>query len=382
MPLAVLVLTLATFILGTCEFVIMGLLPNIAHDLQTTVPEAGWVVTAYALGIALGGPVMTLLTSCLSRKGALIALMSLFAIGNALCGLAEGYAYLLSARIITSLGQGAFFGIGAVLAASLVPEHRRATAIATMFLGLTLATIAGVPLGTALGQWHGWRTPFWVITGLAVVALIGLWAFIQKGDPEEKTNLIAEMQALKDIRIWAALGTTALFTGCAFPLFTFIAPMLQDVTGLTADGITRSLFLVGLGMTAGSYLGGRLADWNLSRALILIAVAIAIVSVALRWTSASLLLAEINWFLWGAATFAAIPVSQVNVMLFGASAPNLVSTLNISAFNVGVALGSWVGSLVLSAGYPLTAIPVAAAIIAVAAGLSSLMCGRFRKGVV
>ncbi|MFJ5297655.1 MFS transporter [Pseudomonas sp. NPDC088368] len=377
MPLAVLVLTLATFILGTCEFVMMGLLPDIAADLQVSVPKAGWVVTAYALGIAIGGPIMSLVTSRFSRKGSLMALMVLFVIGNLLCVLAASYVSLLAARVVTSLGQGAFFGIGAVMAANLVPEHRKATAIATMFLGLTLATIAGVPIGTALGQWDGWRTPFWAIAGLGVIAVIGLSMLIPANDNDAKPDLRAELRALKDPRIWATLGVTALFTGCAFPLFTFIAPLLRDVTGLTGDGVTRSLFLVGVGMTVGSLLGGKLADWNVNRALILIAVAISVVSLTLRWSSPYWLLSQLNWFLWGVATFAAIPVTQVNVMRFGTGAPNLVSTLNISAFNVGVALGSWAGSLVLSAGYAMVAIPVVAALIAMVAGIAAMLCARF-----
>ena len=380
-PPAVFVLTLGVFVLGTCEFMMMGLLPNMASELGVSIPMASWVVTAYALGIAIGGPIMTVMTSKLSRKSALIVLMGLFVIGNVMCAFAATYSSVITARVLTSLGQGAFFGVGAVMVASLVPEHRKASAIAAMFLGLTLATVAGVPLGTALGNWEGWRTPFWVIAGLGVVSLMGLIFMIPTRTDDIKPNFKTELSALKDRRIWAALATTILLTACAFPLFTYIVPMLQGLLALSPAGVTSSLFIVGIGMTIGNYLGGRLADWNVNRALIVIAIAIAVVSLALCWTSTHLIPAQINWFLWGIVTFAAIPASQVSVMRFGAGAPNLVSTLNISAFNVGVALGAWIGGLVLSWGYSLIAIPLTAAVVALVASLAAIICVRVWRKV-
>ncbi|WP_019410124.1 MFS transporter [Pseudomonas psychrophila] len=381
LPPAVFVLTLGVFVLGTCEFMMMGLLPNMASELGVSIPMASWVVTAYALGIAIGGPIMTVMTSKLSRKSALIVLMGLFVIGNVMCAFAATYSSVITARVLTSLGQGAFFGVGAVMVASLVPEHRKASAIAAMFLGLTLATVAGVPLGTALGNWEGWRTPFWVIAGLGVVSLMGLIFMIPTRTDDIKPNFKTELSALKDRRIWAALATTILLTACAFPLFTYIVPMLQGLLALSPAGVTSSLFIVGIGMTIGNYLGGRLADWNVNRALIVIAIAIAVVSLALCWTSTHLIPAQINWFLWGIVTFAAIPASQVSVMRFGAGAPNLVSTLNISAFNVGVALGAWIGGLVLSWGYSLIAIPLTAAVVALVASLAAIICVRVWRKV-
>ena len=370
-PFAVLILTLSTFVIGTSEFVIMGLLPDVAHGISVSIPMAGWLVTAYALGIAIGAPIMALLIAKVPRKRSLIMLITVFVIGNALCALAPTYSFLLVARVITAVGQGAFFGIGAVLAASMVPDHRKASAIATMFAGLTLANVVGVPLGTALGHWAGWRMPFWAITALGIVALIGLLIVLPSNRDEEHANIAAEFRALANPRIWAALGTTILFTGCAFPLFTYVVPMLEQVPGVSASGISISLLSIGIGLTVGNFLGGRLADWDVGRALIGIAIAIAVVSVSVRWTSSSLVPAEINWFIWGMVTFAAIPASQVSVMRFGSEAPNLISTLNISAFNIGIALGAWVGGSVLASGHTLLEIPIAAAVIAVAALLSA-----------
>ncbi len=378
-PAAVLILTLSTFALGTSEFVIMGLLPEVAHDLHVSIPSAGWVVTAYALGIAIGGPIMALASARLSRKRALILLMGVFVLGNVLCALSFDYGFLIFARVVTAMGQGSFFGIGAVLAASLVSDHRKASAIATMFAGLTLANVAGVPLGTALGNWAGWRMPFWAISIFGTVVLIGLIAVLPEKHDEERADFIAEFRALSDPRIWAALGTTILFTGCAFSLFTYIVPMMEGLSGLSAEAATVSLLSVGIGLTAGNFLGGRLADWNVNRALACIAIAIAIVSVALRWTSADFIPAETNWFLWGVVTFAAIPASQVNVMRFASQAPNLVSTLNISAFNVGIALGAWIGGAVLSSGYGLIGIPVAAAAMAIFGWIATFAAEKLNR---
>lgn len=379
MPVAVLILTLSTFALGTSEFVIMGLLPEVAHDLYVSIPAAGWIVTAYALGIAIGGPAMALVSARLPRKRALITLMGVFVLGNALCALSSAYGFLIVARVVTAMGQGSFFGIGAVLAASLVPEHRKASAIATMFVGLTLANVAGVPLGTALGNWAGWRMPFWAISAFGIAALVGLATLLPVRHDEEHADFVTEFRALTDLRIWAALGTTVLFTGCAFPLFTYIVPMMENLSGVSPNGVTLSLLSVGIGLTIGNFIGGRLADWNVGRALAGIAIAIAIVSVALRWTSSSLIPSEINWFFWGVTTFAAIPASQVNVMRFGKQAPNLVSTLNISAFNIGIALGAWIGGEVLATGYELAGIPVAAAAVALLAWFATVTTERLNR---
>ncbi len=364
LPLALFILTLGTFTIGTSEFVIMGLLPDVAQNLGVTIPTAGWLVTGYALGIAIGAPLIALATVRLARKTSLLLLMCVFLVGNVLCALALNYGHLMVARVITSLGQGAFFGIGAVVAGGLVSEERRASAIAVMFAGLTLANIVGVPLGTSLGHWVGWRMPFWVIALMSLIALMGLWQAIPFRPDEERIDVLRELRALKSARIWMALATTIVFLAAVFTLFTYASAMLSKVTGMSPNAVSFSLLLIGLGMMVGSMVGGRLADRSLSTALVAIAVGIAVISLSLRWTSHNFYSAAIMWFLWGIVTFAPVPALQVSVMRFGHAAPNLVSTLNIAAFNVGIALGARVGGSVLDAGYTLLDLPLAAAILA------------------
>jgi DHA1 family inner membrane transport protein len=367
MPLALIVLALSAFAIGTTEFVIMGLLPDVARSLSVSIPSAGWLISGYALGVAIGAPIMAVATASLPRKRALLLLMGIFIIGNILCAIATSYDFLMVARIITSLCHGAFFGIGSVVAASLVPENRKASAVALMFTGLTLANVLGVPLGTALGQVAGWQMPFWVVAALGVLSLIGLWRVMPTKRDEEKTDLRAEIGQLRNAGLWAALSTTMLFSAATFALFTYVAPLLEDVTHLSPHGVTWTLFLIGVGLTVGNYIGGRLADWRLGTALTGIFLALAVVSSLVRWTSPSLIPVEINLFLWAMVSFAAVPGLQVNVMIFGKAAPNLVATLNIGAFNVGNALGAWVGGSVISAGFGLQAVPLAAGVLALTA---------------
>ena len=377
MPLALLVLALSAFAIGTTEFVIMGLLPDVARSLSVSIPTAGWLISGYALGVAIGAPIMAVLTASLPRKRALLILMAIFIVGNTLCAVAVDYNFLMVARIITALCHGAFFGIGSVVAASLVPENRKASAVAMMFTGLTLANVMGVPLGTALGQFAGWRVPFFAVAVLGVLSLIGLWRVMPPGHDEEKADLRSEVRQLRSADLWAALSTTVLFSAAVFALFTYVAPLLEDVTQLSPHGVTWTLFLIGTGLTLGNYLGGRLADWNLGKALTAIFLVLAVVSTIVRWTSPSLIPVEINLFLWATVAFAAVPGLQVNVMIFGKAAPNLVATLNIGAFNLGNALGAWVGGLVISDGLGLQAVPVAAAVLALGAVIAMRLSIRF-----
>ncbi|MGE8438037.1 MAG: MFS transporter [Pseudomonas palmensis] len=373
MPLSLLILALSAFAIGTTEFVIMGLLPDVASDLGVSIPGAGWLVTGYALGVAIGAPFMALATARLPRKAALVALMGVFIIGNLLCALATDYNVLMFARVVTALCHGAFFGIGSVVAANLVPANRRASAVALMFTGLTLANVLGVPLGTALGQVYGWRSTFWAVTVIGVIALIGLIRFLPIKHDEEKLDMRAELAALKGAGIWLSLSMTVLFSASMFALFTYVAPLLGDVTGVSPRGVTWTLLLIGLGLTLGNILGGKLADRRLAATLMGVFAAMAVISTALSWTSTALIPAEITLFLWATAAFAAVPALQVNVVSFGKAAPNLVSTLNIGAFNLGNALGAWVGGTVIDQGLGLTRVPLAAAALAVLALIVTLI---------
>ncbi|ARD10598.1 MULTISPECIES: MFS transporter [Pseudomonas] len=376
MPLSLLILALSAFAIGTTEFVIMGLLPDVAADLGVSIPGAGWLVTGYALGVAVGAPFMAMATAKLPRKAALVTLMGIFIIGNLLCALASDYNVLMFARVVTALCHGAFFGIGSVVAAGLVPANRRASAVALMFTGLTLANVLGVPLGTALGQYAGWRSTFWAVTVIGVIALIGLIRFLPTNRNEEKLDMRAELAAPKGAGIWLSLTMTALFSASMFTLFTYIAPLLGEVTGVSPKGVTWTLLLIGLGLTAGNVIGGKMADRRVSSTLIAVFVSMAVISTALSWTSAALIPTEITLFLWAVAAFAAVPALQINVVTFGKAAPNLVSTLNIGAFNVGNALGAWVGGSVIAHGLGLTSVPLAAAMLAVLALLITLITFR------
>ncbi len=367
LPIPIIALALSAFAIGTTEFVIMGLLPQVAGNLSVSIPAAGWLVSGYALGVFLGAPVMAIATQKLPHRSALMALMGIFILGNVLCAISPSYGFLMAARIITALCHGAFFGIGAVEAASLVPENRRAQAVALMFTGLTLANVLGVPLGTALGQVAGWRATFWAVSAIGVASLIGLFLLLPRHEKAAAhPNMLREFAAIKT-PAWMALGITVLFSASVFAVFTYIAPVLNDITHVSPRGVTYTLFLMGLGLTLGNYLGGRLADWHLFKTMSGIFLCAAVVLAVLTLTAHAVIPAEITLFLWATLAFAGVPALQINVVNFGRAAPNLISTLNIAAFNAGNALGAWVGGEVISHQLGLTAIPPTAAALSLAA---------------
>ncbi|MEW5288475.1 MULTISPECIES: MFS transporter [Erwinia] len=380
MPVSLLALALSAFAIGTTEFVIMGLLPEVAADLAVSIPSAGWLISGYALGVAIGAPIMTLLTAKLPRKSTLILLMAIFIVGNILCALAYSYNLLMLARVITALCHGAFFGIGSVVAASLVAPGKQASAVALMFTGLTLANVLGVPLGTWFGQLLGWRATFWGVSAIGLLAFISLLFSLPGNRDEKPVHLASEIGALANGKLWLSLLMTVCFAAAMFALFSYIAPLLLQVTGISNRGVSWTLFLIGAGLTVGNILGGRLADWKVSFSLILSFSLIALFSLLFSWTSHAVWLAEITLFLWAMATFAIVPGLQINVVRHGKDAPNLVSTLNISAFNVGNAFGAWAGGAVIGSGFGLTAVPVVAAGLAVAGLLVSLITFRRSGG--
>lgn len=367
MPIPLLALAISAFAIGTTEFLIMGLLPDVARDLNVTIPAAGLLVTGYALGVAAGAPLLAVLTSRMPRKLALQLLMGVFIVGNVMCAVAGNYALLMVARVVASFAHGSFFGIGAVVAASLVPQDKRASAIAMMFTGLTLATVLGVPFGTAVGQQFGWRVAFWIVSGLGVVSLIGVTALVPNRYEIAPAKLGHEVRVLRDPQVWLALGMTVLGFGGVFVVFTYIAPILEQVSGFSPHGVTLMLVLFGVGLTLGNTLGGKLADRALMPSLMGILAALAVVMAIFTKTSHASVPAAITVFVWGIAAFATVPPLQMRVVAKASAAPNLASTLNIGAFNMGNAMGAWLGGVAITRGVALAALPWVAAAVAIAA---------------
>ncbi|QDE38392.1 MFS transporter [Luteibacter pinisoli] len=370
--LPLLALAIAAFAIGTTEFVIMGLLPEVAADLHVGIPAAGMLVSGYALGVAVGAPLLAALTAKLERKRALLLLMGLFILGNALCAVAWSYDVLMVARVVAAFCHGSFFGIGAVVAAHLVPANQRARAIALMFAGLTLANVLGVPFGTFLGQWAGWRSTFWAVTALGVVAAMALARFVPALPNLKAPHMATELRVLREPQVLIALGMTVLGFGGVFTVFTYIAPILQEVSHVSPHWTGAVLVLFGLGTTIGNMLGGRLADWKLMPSLMGILVVLALLMAAFAWTMHDTVAAIVTIFVWGIASFATVAPLQSRVVHVAGDAPNLASTLNIAAFNLGNAGGAWLGGAVIAAGYGMPVVSLAGAAVTVA-GLVATM---------
>jgi len=368
LPLPILALAVASFCIGTTEFVIMGLLPEVAADLGVSIPAAGLLVTGYALGVVIGAPIIAVGTAKLPRKPVLIGLAMMFVLGNLLCAIAPTYWTLMIARVITAFGHGAFFGIGSVVAASLVPANKRASAIALMFAGLTLANILGVPGGTALGEAYGWRATFFavVVIGLLSVAAIA-WLVPAGVAPPGKGGVAGEVKVLGKLQVWLAMIISALASGSLFAVFTYIKPILTDVSGLSVDSVTWVLLLFGGGMTIGNIIGGKLADWKLMPTAIGALVVMAAIHVAFAELSYSASAAILLVFMWGVITFVIVPPMQMRVVETAAEAPNLAATLNQGAFNAGNAAGAWAGGAAISMGVSYADLPFVGAAIALSA---------------
>jgi MFS transporter, DHA1 family, inner membrane transport protein len=376
MPIPLLALAISAFAIGTTEFVIMGLLPDVARDLAVSLPSAGLLVSGYALGVAVGAPLLAVVTSRMPRKFALQLLMGVFIVGNALCAVAPSYGLLMIARVVASFAHGSFFGIGAVVAASLVPQEKRASAIALMFTGLTLANVLGVPFGTFIGQQFGWRVAFWIVSGLGVLSLAGVTALVPNRHDSGPASLGHEVRVLKEPQVWLALAMTVLGFGGVFVVFTYIAPILEQVSGFTPHGVTLILVLFGVGLTIGNTIGGKLADRSLMPSLIGILVVLTVVMAVFAHTSHAQIAAAVTVFVWGIAAFATVPPLQMRVVEKAAAAPNLASTLNIGAFNVGNAAGAWLGGLTIGHGYGLDVLPWVAAAVSVAALVLTWIAAR------
>jgi len=354
MPLALWALALSAFAIGTTEFVIVGLIPTIAASLGVSIPSAGLLVSLYALGVAVGAPVLTALTGRIPRKQLLLGLMALFTIGNLLAWLAPGYASLMTARVLTGLAHGVFFSIGSTIATGLVSKEKAASAIALMFTGLTVALVTGVPLGTFIGQTFGWQSTFLAVSLLGVVAMIGSAILVPGTIPMRiPSSLKTQLAVLRQPRLLLVYAMTTLGYGGTFIAFTYLAPILQEVSGFSASSVSLVMLVYGLSVAFGNIWGGKLADrQGPVRALQIVFALLAVVLLALTFTASNRWLALATVLLWGAVAFGNVPGLQVYVVQRAErdapGAIDVASGLNIAAFNVGIALGAWGGGLVVT----------------------------------
>ncbi|MBE9603565.1 MFS transporter [Acetobacteraceae bacterium H6797] len=373
LPPALLALAVASFGIGTSEFVIMGLLPEVSVDLGVSIPSAGMLITGYALGVTFGAPILAAATARLPRHSALMGLMALFVIGNLLCAVAPSQATLMAARMITALSHGAFFGLGAVAASQLVPPHQRGQAISLMFAGLTLANVLGVPVGTALGQALGWRCTFWVVVAIGAVAAVTLLRWLPMTPMPRPRSLLSEARVLGQPQVLLAMVMSALASASMFSVFTYLSPLLRDETGFSPREVAFMLLLLGGGLTIGHLLGGRLGDWRLMPSVIGLCGALILVLAALAFTVHDPLLATGGVFLWGMLAFALASPLQLRVVTQAAEAPHLASTVNQGAFNLGNAAGAWISGTALNLGVSLADLPWIAAVLTASAMVLAIL---------
>ncbi|MBD8541973.1 MFS transporter [Oxalobacteraceae sp. CFBP 8761] len=380
MPLALWALALSAFAIGTTEFVIVGLIPTIAASLQVSVPSAGLLVSLYALGVAIGAPLLTAMTGRVPRKQLLLGLMVLFTIGNLVAWMAPDYTALMAARVLTGLAHGVFFSIGSTIATSLVPKEKAASAIALMFTGLTVALVTGVPLGTFIGQHFGWQATFLAVSLLGVIAVIGSAILVPSDIAGSKpAPLLTQLAVLRKPRLLLVYAITTLGYGGSFIAFTYLAPILQQVSGFAASTVSLVMLVYGVSVAAGNIWGGKLADrLGPVRALQIVFALLALVLFVLAFTAPSKPLVLMTVLAWGAVAFGNVPGLQVYVVRRAErdapQAVDVASGLNIAAFNVGIALGAWGGGLIV-AHLGLMATPWIDALVVVGALLLTTLAG-------
>lgn len=360
---AIFALALSAFAIGTTEFVIMGLLPRVASDLQVSLPSAGLLISGYALGVTVGGPLLAIAMAGLPGRRALVALMTLFVVGNVACALSPGYGWLMTARIVTAFCHAAFFGIGAVIAASLAEPRKRTQAMALMFVGLTTANVIGVPLGTFIGQAFGWRATFWTVAAAGALSWIALvrWIPVRASEPRD---LRQELVAIQSPAVALTLLMSVAAASSLFILFTYVTPILMAVSGLAEHQVAWALLLCGIGLSVGNLGGARFADWRPLPSLAGVLLALSIVLFMFTSLGGTPITGTVVLSIWGAVGFAALSILQGYVVQRASAAPNLASILNISAFNLGNAIGAALGALALDQGVSLRSIPNLAAIAA------------------
>jgi DHA1 family inner membrane transport protein len=382
MPLQVWILTLSAFAIGTAEFVIAGVLPQVAGSLRITEGQAGNLITAYAMAIVVGGPILTLWLARYEKRKVLIGLMVLFIAGNLIGAVTTDYTLLLVSRVIAGLTQGPFYGIGAVVATKLVSDKLAGQAVGQMFAGLTLANVLGVPAGTWIGNALGWNMTFFVISALGLIATLAIAVFVPaQGRGNSVRSISGQLAAFRNGNLLASLAITALGWVGFMTFYGYIAPVAERVAGFSATDLTWVLVLVGIGLVIGNTLGGRTADANLRLSLILWPAAMIVSLIAVGFA------APFKWpflaaaFVFGIASFANVPPMQMRVMKYGKAAPELAATANISAFNIANALGGVIGGAIIDSSFGASAIPFAAAVVPFVALLFILSQERHRAGL-
>ncbi|NEC64257.1 MFS transporter [Streptomyces sp. SID9727] len=379
MPLALLALAIGAFGIGTTEFVVMGLLPEVAAEFQVSIPAAGFLATGYALGVVLGAPLMTALGTKVSRKRMLMILMGLFIVGNVVTAAAPVFEVMVAGRVIASLAHGAFFGIGAVVAADLVAPQKKAGAIALMFTGLTVANVVGVPVGTSIGQHAGWRVTFLLVAALGVLGLLGVARLVPEQPRAEGIRLRQEIAAFRNVQVLLAMAMTVLGFGGVFAAITYITPMMTETAGYSASAVTWLLVLFGLGMVGGNLAGGRYADRRPTLMLSVSLSGLALVLALFTLTAHNKVAAAVTLVLIGAFGFATVPPLQKRVLDQAVDAPTLASAMNIGAFNLGNALAAWLGGIVIGAGLGYTAPNWVGAVLAASALVLALASSALER---
>ncbi|GFD75978.1 MULTISPECIES: MFS transporter [Tenacibaculum] len=384
LPAALWALTISAFGIGTTEFVIVGLLPTVANDLNTSISSAGLLVSLYAVGVAIGAPVLTALTSQIARKRLLIAIMLLFIIGNGLAAIAPSFILLILARILTGFAHGVFFSIGSTIAASLVPEDKRASAISIMFAGLTVAIVTGVPLGTYIGQNFGWRATF---IGVAILGIIGAVASYFLVPASIKTSkplrIVDQLKVLKNRSILLVLSITALGYGGTFVTFTYLASLLEEVTGFSANMTSILLLVYGIAIALGNVIGGKVSNKKPGKALMVMFALQAIVLLILYFTASSQIWSVVTLFFMGILAFSNVPALQLYVVKMSEKylpgTEDVSSALNIAAFNVGIAIGAYVGGLIIESSLGVGATPWVGSILVIVGFLITLILYKKEK---
>jgi DHA1 family inner membrane transport protein len=380
MPLALFALAISAFGIGTTEFIINGLLPDLAADFGVTIPAAGLLVSGYALGVAVGGPPLTMLGGRLSRKTMLLWLMVLFIAGNLLSALAPSYGVLMTGRFLAAFAHGAYFGVGSVVAAGLVAPQKRASAIALMFTGLTLANVLGVPLGTWIGQAFGWRATFWVVVAIGVAGLVGVLTLVPRQPRPEGFGVLRELATFRKASVWLALAMTVFGFAPVFAVITFISPIMTGVGGFSPGTVPVVMALFGVGMVAGNLIGGKLADRALMPSIYGSVGLLTLLAVVVALVAGDQVAFVVAITVFGLAAFATVSPLQTRVLDAATGAPTLASAANIGAFNLGNAIGSFAAGLTIDAGLGYTAPAWTAALLGLvgllAAGLAGLQARR------